>query len=135
MTFSQNSQTLLSQLIQFQATLDNLKKQMALHLKDKNIPLDERWELFKNLPKDCYSKDSYGPRFSNMGDLVLHEGFIHADRYESIDVIPMVQKIEDAKNNLSQQKPIFQNDLKKIDVDQLKEEVLAKMTGSFIFDW
>lgn len=129
------AQNLLAQLSQLHSTLDILKQQMALHLKDKSIPLDERWEIFKNLPKDCYTQDSYGPSFSNMGDLVLYDGFIHAERYEVIDVIPMVQKIEDAKNNLSQQKPIFQKDLQRIDIVQLKEEVLARMAGSFKFDW
>lgn len=129
------SHSILTQLQTLHDTLNTLKVEMREHLSDQSIPLAERWNLFINLPKDCYEKSFYGPSFSNMGDLVLYDGFIHAERYETINVIDMISRIETAKQDIDSQAPHFQKDLKRVDVDLLKEEAMKKMLGSFVFDW
>lgn len=129
------SQNLLLQLNNLNDTLKQLKNEMKAHLSDKNTPVSERWDIFKQLPQDCYTNESYGPSFSNMGDLVMYEGLIHAERYESINVFEMVDTIENAKNNLASQAEHIKKDLQRLNIDTLKEEIMRKMVSSFQYDW
>lgn len=129
------SQNLLLQLNNLNDTLKQLKNEMKAHLSDKNTPVSERWDIFKQLPQDCYTNESYGPSFSNMGDLVMYEGLIHAERYETINVFEMVDIIEAAKNNFDAQSALIQKDLQRLNVDVLKEEIMSKMVSSFRYDW
>lgn len=90
---------------------------------DKSIPLDERWELFRNA-RNCLLCDEYSTGFTELlhcddliNDLIRYQRYHYADMYDNL------------LGNLEE------GDISQENLDIWREAVLSFGYGSFTYDW
>lgn len=102
------------------------------YIKDQDIPLTERWELFKWAPnwlKGTLSNIIGMDEIMGNRDLVMYEGPIHAERYQTMEFATIIESLEEnyepgeveAKYNVR--------------IDDIKERILAANVATFVYDW
>lgn len=116
-----------------------LKKQFEAYIEDRSVPLDERWNAFVEASNKLKNTQSWVVHFDSLPeDFIMYEGPIHADRNQTIETSEMVDSVVDYQN-LVEGEYYFGNsnhrEAMKVDVVQLKEEILASNLGSFQYDW
>ncbi len=91
-------------------------------VKDKNISLEERWEVF--IKSDLGTKSKFIERFIGIdSDDYDQEGPIYLSKYEYISVEKLLDLAIEAE-------VIFEND-----IILFKEDVLNRFIAGFKFDW
>lgn len=132
-------------IVAIKETVKSIIQQMdearsALHsvLADKTIPLEERWELFCETPKDMLNEQSYIVHFSTY-DFSWYDDF-YCERHQTMYMADLIDNIEyaieDYDENYEYNKgyeKFFKDKPEKL--DELKEEILADALYSFEFDW
>lgn len=105
------------------------------YIADKSIPLEERWSAFVAAPDDLKRKDFGTDMFDALPDeFIMHDGPIHADRYQTITSKFIVFRIQEVQNKPEDYYRNVETFLS-VNLDELKEEILLKNLGSFTFDW
>lgn len=131
------------------ATIENIKiqqeavkKEFAEIIKDQSIPLDERWFLFKNTPREFKEHYSWIVHFSALQEIknLEHECFEHYERRESVDTVEYLADLfeENVYYYINYPEECEAGDEEKYTRDRLnrlKEEILSKNLGSFDYDW
>lgn len=102
---------------------DAIKDQFKKIATDKNIPLNDRWAIFK-LVENVLPCETYGD--GNIDTLdsgaCLYDDF-YIERHETVEYISMYERIVDREKYTQDQ------------IDAWREAVLADGNGSFEFDW
>lgn len=96
------------------------KKEFAEVISDKSYPLEDRWDLFTETPEPFKEHEPFIVHFDFEKSLgvEIHD-FCFAERY-------MVQHTEDIVECV---------DFPEESINIMKEEILQKNIGSFVFDW
>lgn len=105
-------------------------------IKNQDYPLDERWSAFVQAGDYLKNHMSYVQRFKTLGDTEYGDLSIgydcwlqHAERYEVIDTQSIIEWAE--CYNEERDDP----DMRVVDVEALKEEILSRNLGSYEYDW
>lgn len=121
-----------SLMFDFEDIEQRLKKAVAKLkevLVDKSLPLYGRWGLFEKFSKYLETKTFV----VNLNELEKFGWFTFYDtfsieKYETVDLSDIIVMIQESIEYGDQQ-------LKEVDIDALKEEILACGYGSFVYDW
>jgi hypothetical protein len=141
-SMSKSIQEVKAAIATAQTLLASVKTDFAKVIRDKSIPLDERWELFKNAPSEFKNHNQWiydftlkgmSSRFSLWQEYEV-ERHSHVDL---IDIIGMVEHDVNAHNKGEELEYCFTEKLVKIPdiVIQMKEELLLGNMASFTYDW
>ena len=107
-------------------THENTMLGFKTYLKLTEIPLAERWEnyllLERMLPIDQYGQINDLPEMKNLSDF---DSMYDTDRYSTnyySDVIDAFEELDDIE-------------FKDVNLDNLKEQMLATGFGGYVYDW
>lgn len=116
---------------------ESLKPDFVLYIKDQSFPLIDRWDAFVLADSRLKEHNNYGPSFTSLDrDIVGHDRVIHMARESTKDTCVLVDDIIDKQLNLDDIRSDYDaNLLENVDIDALKEEILAANCGSFTFDF
>lgn len=131
------------------ATIENIKiqqeavkKEFAEIIKDQSIPLDERWFLFKNTPREFKEHCGWIVHFNALQEIknFEYECFEYYERHESIDTVDCLVDLfaDSVYYYIKYPEACKERDKEKYTLDRLnrlKEEILSKNLGSFDYDW
>lgn len=131
------------------ATIENIKiqqkavkKEFAEIIKDQSIPLDERWFLFENTPRDFKEHCGCIVHFNALQEIkhLEYECFEYYERRESIDTAECLVDLfaDNVYSYINYPEECEAGDKEKYTLDRLnrlKEEILSKNLGSFDYDW
>lgn len=115
-----------------------IKKDFEVFIKDTTIPLEERWSTWKAAPNDMKRSDSWTTHFKALPcDWIMYDGNYHADRYQTVYMIDVVDAIEDNLAHPNEWNKEYRATLEEFgfSLDALKEEILEFNLGSFCYDW
>ena len=105
-----------------------LSKSIEDLLKDDSIPLEIRWNLFKETPADLCKYERYDQTNILFGRNVDAYDDFYKERYETIDVVDIVDSIEESQEG--ERKFKFKKDL-----DDIKTRILNKNIRKYKYDW
>ena len=97
---------------------------------DKNIPLDERWNVFTKAPSFWQEHDLSVPSFSIEAEREInwYDDF-NIEKRETVDLIDIIKQLEeDIKRGFATGWTLEL-------ANQLKEDILKQNLGSFEYDW
>lgn len=116
---------------------DALKPEFILYIKDQSIPLSTRWEAFVLADSRLKEHKDYGPGFIQLDrDIVGQDCVIHMARESTKNTCVLVEQIMDKLLNIDDVRSEYDiHMLESVDIDALKEEILASNCGSFTFDF
>lgn len=117
-----------------------LKEEFKLFIVDKDIPLTERWNTFVAGNDALKDFDSCIYNFESLPeDFIGYDCTIHAERHETIstkDIVERIQEIADEVAECGDPDGYYKDFVEgNINIDALKEEILAANLGSFEYDW
>ena len=111
-------------------------------IKDTNTPLDERWELFVTANDAFKNFSSYLTSFDSLpDDTIMYDGLVHMERYQDMTTVDLVDRLIEAIAETDEEgfvgiySPEEQEMRRSIDLNKLKEEILATNMGGFTYDW
>ncbi len=130
----------LSRMKKVQESLEKSKLPFEQYIKNKEIPLDERWEIFILAPSEMKTHENYLTSFDSLpNDFVMYDGPIHADRGNTIETKDMIENIQESLDEISSgdfyRDDYYKNKFLEVDMNAIKEEILSKNMGSFDYDW
>lgn len=101
---------------------DKLEDEVKKIVKDKTIPLLERWNLFCFAKMGNYDSDylEYRTLYKIFDDFDWHD-HLYVDRYQTIKTTDIISRLDP--------------DVPKELVEELMEEILDKFVWSFTHDW
>lgn len=118
------------------ARLLQIKPEYVLYIKDRTIPLEERWNVFQHMPE--FMKQSGGwveyiPILEDSG-IEWYDDF-YIDRYQTVELNKIIERIKEELDD--EYKGDLYEKIKDIPnlVDEIKEWVLENNIYSFINDW
>ena len=129
---------------------EDLKKKYKSYIADKEIPIDERWELFVSVPKEFYSNQNHiydGLDFIKYSKGKYHDTFISlysedTDRYYEIDLTEVIECLKDIikrghygyrnTDNAREVWPCFKNPNL---IEDIKEKLMTDNVRYFTHDW
>jgi hypothetical protein len=131
-------QELSTAIDQFKKEQNALKQQFIKTIKDKSIPVDERWEFWCDAPSSLKDFSQFSVKFESMGRNFHWTHDMWFERYQTVDLEDVVLELENSVqvqvDDLEQQfhRKLFRHPEL---LDQLKEEILARNLEYFVFDW
>lgn len=135
-------ENLIKTIVSVNDQITNMKPVFAKFIADQEVPLKLRWLTFVKANDALKCHELYCTSFDALpDDFLIYEGPYHVERNQTYTTADLIQTIEDniADNNDpenaefvdAKEKALYES----IDVDALKEEILASNTGSFTYDW
>lgn len=109
-----------------------LKAEYVEYIKDKTIPLDDRWEAFRAAPSEFKEHSSWVEHFDAERLLPAREIAWYDFGYERHQTVYMYDFVCDTLDDMLDD---FDEDEKKKIVDAFKEAVLQRNLESFDYDW
>lgn len=103
-----------------------LKKQFETVIRDKSIPLEERWALFVWAPITFKNTSSWVEDFDSeklLGSKIFWYDDLYYERYETVNTTDMIERFKEKEE--------FTPEI----IDAFKEEILQKNLGSWVNDW
>ena len=110
-------------------SIAELKKEFETYIKDKSIPLEERWDLFVEAPDSLSKMKGWIQHFKiqNLNERIVYEEYSRNQNCYAVDFI------ERATDTLTD------NDLSSEQIEEisnaLKEHFLSKNLKCFQYDW
>lgn len=122
-----------------QFDFSTLKEKFEAYIKDRAVPLDERWNAFKIADSNLKNDESWIVDFDSLPeDFIMYDGPVHADRHQIIETIDIVHRVEELQG-LKKDDYGFGNrnhtEAMKVDLNHLKEEILEMNLECFQYDW
>jgi len=132
---------------QYKVAIAAASEKFKATIKDKSIPLEDRWGLFLKAPDYLIDHDFWTAGLktldeSDNGHFSYYDNW-YVERHETVHVIDKVSDLESDlkyfKENpgtavhIKKWKMFFYENPSKL--DELKEEILEKNLGSFEYDW
>lgn len=113
----------------------NVMPEFAAYIANKNIPLKERWEVFKEAPSSLSNHDPFMPQFENFDVQNWVDG---SDRYSTYNTVywideQLVESLAEYTDGEDTQEEEFERVSKEL--DPLREEILQLNLKSWTFDW
>lgn len=97
---------------------------------DKDIPLEKRWNTFKNAPYNWKYHDSYLVHFAIERiinrKITWYDDF-YIERHQTVDMCDVIEYIQESDRPICVDLAAH--------IDEFKEEILSINLGSFIYDW
>lgn len=124
-----NVDVLKENIAHLERQIKETKAEFSEYIKDKNIPLKERWKLFKKAPDYLKKHESWIMNFD--AESLLEDGEIvwyddcYVERYSTVDTTSMIEWFSESDRKK------FTKDF----IEALREEILQKNLGSFVNDW
>jgi hypothetical protein len=120
----------------------NLQKTFCEVIKDKTIPLNDRWDLWRGAPSDLKAHDSCVVHFDiedKVGEISWYDDF-YIERHETVDMFDLIERIrEDVKYGAMDYAYTKRITKKFVEcselLDEWREEILQMNLESFEFDW
>ena len=107
----------------FEEAEQNLRKavnRLLVFISDGENSLEERWALYTKFAE--YLPEAYPyPTFRNL----LHYGWFDHFNYSRYETVRLPNVVD----------LVIENGLDDVDIDALKEEIMAFGHGSFVYDW
>jgi len=125
---------------QFQEAVKLAREKFILVIKDKSIPLGERWELFKKAPTELKNNGSWIESFKALneacgGEVSWYDDFCK-ERHETVHLVDLVSDVEWCIENDQVDRGYCKAFFDKPELlDKFKEEILEKNIESFEYDW
>lgn len=105
--------------------IDAVREEFKFYITCDIVPLEDRWNVFLKAPPNLRVTKGYVQHFKGVPeDFIMYDGPLHAERYETIDVELILEALE---QNLEE--------VKGIDIEAFKEDVLSKNIYSYQYDW
>jgi hypothetical protein len=125
---------------EFQIAVRVAKDNFKTVIKDKSIPLKERWELFVKAPTELREKDNWIQSFKALdealGSQVSWYDDFNRERHETVYLLDIVSDLEYLIKDCELCSKRFEVFVNKPELlDQYKEEILEKNIESFEYDW
>lgn len=120
---------MIETIVEFNKQIADLRVKFEAYIADQSIPLEDRWDAFVTAPQSLKDFDYYMPQFKSLPeDFIMYDGPIHMDRHQTMDTDDLVDNVQVLKDCNYE---CYQG----INIDALKEEILALNLGSFTYDW
>lgn len=120
---------LLNMADTIEAGVKKLKGLLESYIKDKNVPLEDRWEVYSTLPAHYFDESRWVMDYDFAGtDIVWHDD-LYMEKYETVDNLVIIERIE---NKLEYEKL---NGGTEEDILQLKEDMLQSGIRRWTYDW
>lgn len=120
----------------FRNIAETLQSEVWTMLKDKSIPLNERWKVFVEASGGVINKvNSYYMDFQSMTKAGFGGSWyddFYLDRHQTMELTSLVECLED-RNNLNSDSKRFK--MTEEQIEELKEEILQSGYTGFVFDW
>lgn len=132
--------TALETMQRLHAKLESIKPNFAVYIQNKDIPLEERWAVFALAPSELKTHELYGPTFRSIhSDFIMYDGPVHMDRGQTMTTLDLIDSIETSLKDIEEDmycgRKWAQDMLEVVDINALKEEIMAKNLHSFDYDW
>ena len=124
---------MLNRILRFKLEKEKLTQEVKAVCQDTSIPLDERWEIFKQ--SELGDIQSWVMTFAALDDMYesgecdYYDAF-GKDRYAYVDMIEVVEEHIEGWDQYEESTPPTQEQ-----IDALKEEILEKFVKGFHNDW
>ena len=122
------------ELVEKKKFLDSAIENTLHHLKDKSIPLQERWEVYTTLVEDniINNNDPYGDGFIDvLGSNLTPYDHFYVEKHQTFSFTSVYETIMDADEEWN--KDLFEAREKNLEAWQ--EAVLQSGYSSFTYDW
>lgn len=113
------------------------KEKCLNFIKNKDIDLNLRWKIFKEMPPDFLKQENYMVHFNVENKLPGGEiGWyddMYIERYQTVSMVGLIESLEDklTEPDLYRPEQVWPIDL----INEFKEEILQKELSSFVMDW
>lgn len=111
-------------------------------IKDTTTPLNERWELFVTANDAFKNFSGYLTSFGSLpDDTIMYDGLVHMECYQDMTTVDLVERLiesiaeTDEEGFVETYSHEEQEMRRNINLDKLKEEILATNIGGFTYDW
>jgi hypothetical protein len=107
---------------------EKLKEQLIAFITNKDIDLDERFEVWQQAPVTMKEHKTFTEDFAGLPeDYIAYDSYVSVDRYQTVTV----ERILGAALGQYREGGILSPE----DLILFKEDVLAKNINSFVYDW
>ena len=111
---------------------ESAKKLFVEVIENKDIPLETRWNLWVNAPSEMKERQGWIVHFKNLpNNLIGVDGPIWAERRETIYCADIVDRLL-AENEYHSD---ADDQISRININSLKEEILESNLECFDYDW
>lgn len=113
-------------IIVLQQMVDKNVKEVLTSLKDKSIPLDDRWKAFIEMGEKVKMPiETYGDGFVEIlhKNLTMYDDF-YIERHQTVKYVDLYEQIEELDTEIPEE-----------NIAKWKEAVLQSGYGGFIHDW
>lgn len=122
---------MVERLKAYVAAVNPLQVEYVAYIKDKSIPLADRWEAFCAAPTEFQEHESWIQHFDSEellpnGEINFYDDF-YVEKYTEVYMENFIANIEED--------PDYHEDWTPEIIAAFKEEILEKNMGSFTFDW
>lgn len=110
---------------------NSLSKRYVEYIRDKSIPLNDRWEVFKEAPKDWKNQSNWVQQFEverKLGEISWYDDF-YIEKNQTVDMVDIVERLEDDPTRF------FNKGWTLELIVEFKEEILQENISSFNYDW
>lgn len=97
---------------------------------DKSIPLEERWNLWKDSPEELKNECQWVEDFTISGRGISWYDDFYKERCETVYLSDLIHNMQRDFNE-----PVCLKKYTQADIDDFKEQILAKNLLSFVYDW
>lgn len=124
------SEELKEDITQVMFLLGEAKKKFKKYIKDKSVPLEERWEFFTIAPDFLKDHKGWVESFKILDDkgIEYYDDFGY-ERYRRVDTEDLVATLFECLEEWKDR------ELTEGDIHEIMEEILLKNMGSFTHDW
>ena len=128
-----------SEIRDVQDRIATLKEDFARVIADTELPLEERWDLFVKAPDFLKEYKGWVEDFKAFPCEITWYDDFNKERHETVDTVSIVESIvEDVKysgGDFEKSKLCTRLGITPDVLVALKEEILSKNLGSFVYDW
>ncbi len=115
---------MIERLEQFQNVIDGEKRIFEGYIKNKEYPLEDRWEIFIKAPDSLKEYQSWVidlKGLTNNRTFSWYDDF-YVERYQTKDLdADFIERVEEK--------------FPEVDINSIKEQILENNLGSFRYDW
>ena len=126
---------IIDEIREYKKSPNALRDRYVAYIKDTGIPLDERWETFKEAPDDWKEHRLWVQTFDiekTVGEISWYDD-MYIEKYQTVDMVSLVE--DTIADEIDDEDDEYDGPWNAETVAAFKEEILAKNLGSFVFDW
>lgn len=120
----------------FTEQAERLKPDFEAYIKDREIPLEERWEFWRLAPDQLKRHDNWIFHGSSLLDKIIDNGCNCWGRGTLVDIADEICNIQENIRYCEEHPDYpYGRELTQGELNVLKEEMLSVNLGSFKYDW